>query len=244
MNKRFLPVLLLAVLFSVLFYSCKKETNEFNGNYSSAYFPLQVGRYVVYDVDSTIWDDFLQVKSLHKYQMRYTVADTFTDDLNRMSYRIDVHLRTADSLGWNVHRVIYATPDSSHIEYVEANVRFIKLVLPIANEIEWPGNSMIATDDQDLQYFADWIYKYKDFEQPFNNGKVMFDNTVTVEETDQTLNDPEAMPNAFATRTFSKEVYGYNIGMVYREVTRWTYDPDVVKFRRGYSVVMRAVDHN
>jgi hypothetical protein len=92
----------------------------------------------------------------------------------------------------------------------------------------------------------DWNYQYKDQEQSFNNGKAFFDNTVTVLEADETVNDPETMPDSYASRTFAKEVYGYDVGMVYREMTHWTYDgsPGQSRFRRGYSVVMRAVDHN
>lgn len=245
MNKKFLPALLLAALFSIAFFSCKKENDDkYNGDYSKAYFPLQFGRYVTYDVDSTLWDDFLQVKSLHKYQMRYTVADTFRDNENRLSYLVDVHIRKSDSLPWQVHRVINITPTPTRLEYTESNVRFIKLVFPVSDNIEWKGNSLIPADDQDYQYFYDWTYKYSNFTQPFNDGKVYFDNTVTVSQVDEQQNDPETMPAAYAYKTYAKEVYGYDIGLVYREITHWTYDPGIVPFRKGYSVVMRAVDHN
>lgn len=166
------------------------------------------------------------------------------DAQKRLSYSIDVHIRTNDSLPWLTHRVIYVTPTATGLEYVEANVRFIKMIFPVANNLEWNGNALIPSGDQDYQYFQNWTYKYSDYEQSFNNGKVLFDNTITVNEADDKLNDPETMPESYATRTFAKEVYGYDIGMVYREVTHWTYDPFTTKYRNGYSVVMRAVDHN
>lgn len=245
MNKTFFPALLVAALMTVALFSCKKEDDDkYQGNYSRAYFPLEFGRYVVYDVDSTLWDDFLQVKSLHRYQMRYTIADTFRDNEFRLSYRVDVHIRPNDTFQWKTHRVIYVTPTATHLEYVEENLRFIKLAFPIADGVEWKGNSNIPALDQDYQYFQDWTYRYSKFTSPFNDGKVYFDNTVTVEQVDEQQNDPETMPTAYSYKTFGQEVYAYDIGMVYREMTHWIYDPGVVKYRRGYSVIMRAVDHN
>jgi hypothetical protein len=245
MNRKFLPLLILAAFISVALFSCRKETdNRYTGDVNKAYFPLDFGRYVVYDVDSTLWDDFLQVRSLHRYQMMYTVADTFRDNENRLSYRMDVRIRNADTLPWKTHRVIYVTPTDTRLELVEGNVRYIKQVYPIADNIEWQGNSMIPTGDQDFQYLFNWIYKYSGYTKPYNNGRILFDNTVKVSHVDEVQNDPELMPTAYAYKTFSEEVYAFNVGMVYREMTHWIYDPTQVHFRKGYSVTMRAVDHN
>ncbi len=245
MNKKFLP-LLLAALFFLGFYSCKKvdENNKYPDEYSRGYYPLQFGRYVVYNVDSTIWDDFLCVKTVHKYQMRYTIADTFRDNENRLSYRMDVHIRNNDSSVFVIHRVIYLTRTPTRLEYVEANVRFIKLIFPVSTDARWLGNALIPEADEDYKYFQGWNYQYGSVGADYSNGLVDFKNTVTVNEIDEQINNPELQPGAYSEKTFSKEVYGYDIGMIYRETTRWIYDPGVASCRRGYSVVMRAVDHN
>lgn len=245
MNKRFLPVLLLTLLSSVVFFSCKKES-EGTGTfeYSRAYFPLEIGRYVVYDVDSTLWDDFQQVKSLHRYQMRYTVIDTSRDNEARLTYEMLVHIRKGDTLPWQEHRVIRVTPTESSLIWQEHNLNFIKLVFPIGNDIQWKGNSLIHSLDAEYAYFQDWNYTYSDFERPFNHGKAEFLNTITVNQIDDSLNHPETLPDAYAYRTYGKEVYAFNVGMVYREMTRWEYQPTTVRFRRGYQVIMRAIDHN
>jgi hypothetical protein len=245
MNKKSLPVILLAVIVSIALFSCSKSRDDkYAGDYSRGYFPLDFGKYVIYDVDSTIWDDFLQVKSIHKYQMRYSVQDTFRDNENRLSYRLDVLIRNSDSLAWHPHRVLYVTPTASTLEYVEDNLRFIKLVFPITSTTSWKGNSLIPSADQDYTYFFGWTYHYSNYTQPFNDGKVNFENTVTVSQVDEHTNDPELQPGDYADKTYGYEVYAYDIGLVYREFTHWTYDPAVATFRKGYSVIMRAVDHN
>jgi hypothetical protein len=85
---------------------------------------------------------------------------------------------------------------------------------------------------------------YSNLLQAYDNGRATFQNTVTVDAVNKTIGDPEATPGAYAERTFMREVYGYEVGMVYRESTHWVYDPTRAACRNGYSVIMRAVDHN
>ncbi len=241
MNKKFAPLFFLAIM--LFFFSCKKEKANYGSDFTRGYYPLKIGRYITYEMDSTLWDDFLKVKTVKKYQVRYIVADTFRDNSKRLSYRIDVLKRTSETLPWIKHRVYYATPTDTHMEYVEENLRFIKIIFPLSNNITWDGNSMISSTDQDYTYFQGWVYSYSNLGLGFNNGKAFFDNTVMISQADETLNDPELHPDTYAYRTFGREVYAFDIGMVYREMTHWTYQP-TIGYRSGYSVVLRAVDHN
>lgn len=244
MKLRLLPFF--ALVLTVSFFSaCKKENDEsYSGNPNEAYFPIKVGHYVEYDVDSTYWDDLRCLKTVHLHQQRYTITDTFTDNQGRASYRVDVLWRRADSLAWEPNSVFYVTSTPTRLEYVQNNLRFIKLIYPVSDGLQWSGNALVATNDQDLNYFFGWNYKYTNMGQSYNNGLMNFDNTVTVEETDETQNNPDTQPRDYAYRTFGKEVYAYGVGMVYREMIHWIYDPNVVSCRKGYSVIMRATKHN
>jgi hypothetical protein len=162
---------------------------------------------------------------------------------------MDVHIRNADTAAWRVDDVFFITPTATGIEVIQNNLRFTKLVFPVKDGVTWKGNSQIATNDQDLGYFFDWNYKYMNVGGAYNNGRVEFENTATVQQVDETQNNPDTMPAAFAYRTFGREVYAHNIGMVYRELLHWTYDPNPSPgqpqaSRKGYSVVMRAIEHN
>ncbi len=248
MTKRALPFLFFIAIVALV-ASCKKETEPNDRYYNEAtrgYYPLQIGRYVVYDVDSTIWSDFDCTKRTRHLNMRYTVADTFTDNAGRLSYRIDVHQRVPDTGVWTVSNVFYATPTTGGLEVVMNNLRQEKLIFPVDNGLTWHGNRAIDTNVDANKFFGGWLYQYSNYLQPYNTGFAMFDRTVTVNEINDSLNNPEALPNAYAERTFAREVYGYDVGMVYREWTRWTYDPGTAAnaCRKGFSVVMRAMDHN
>ena len=93
-------------------------------------------------------------------------------------------------------------------------------------------------------YFKDWDYTYFRVGESYGTGEVKYDNTVTVVHADEAENSPEVFPNDYASRTLSKEVFAKDVGMVYREYIRWTYDPKTTHCRKGTGVIMRAVDHN
>lgn len=257
MNKKTLPFLLLAVVFTLVYSSCKKADEVKQTPANQAYFPLEKGRYVIYDVDSSIWDDTNCVKVTRLYQMRWTIADTFTDRMGRPSMRIDVSIRKHAEDNWQTptdDAVLYATNNGQELEIAHSNFRFIKMVYPVSEGRTWEGNAYINTADADWAFFKGWTYRYTDVDLPFGTGDVTYQHTVSVIAVDETVNDPYAQPRNTASRAYSKEVFAPGVGMVYREYYRWTYDPNFVnnmdpnyadtRCLKGTGVIMRAVDHN
>lgn len=245
MSKSRLPFLVLITLLTITAISCRKGSEDkYAADSIDAWFPLEKGHYIIYDVDSTIWDDFNKVMIEKHYQIRYTVTDTFTDAQGRISHRIETYIRTRPIDAWKHHNVQYVTNTYGALEQVYNNQRFIKLIFPIVDGSHWDGNAYIPDADQDLQYFTNWDYRYTNTDQAYNNGKLNFARTVTVEQVDERLNDPESLPLAYATRTYSKEMYAFGVGMIQREMIYWTYDPNTSKYRNGKGVVMKAVEYN
>lgn len=182
--------------------------------------------------------------------MRYSVIDTMRDDHNNKIYQINVEVRKqADTSAFKLARVVFVSDTNNMIQYVENNLRFIKLEFPIVNSMSWLGNSLIDLADANNTYLQNWVYKYSDYQQPYNNGLLKFDNTVTVMQTDQMQGDTINQRSLPAYQTFAKEVYAYNVGLVYREMTHWNYNPVFSTTPpdtciKGFRVIMRAVDHN
>lgn len=240
-----MSVSLLALAGVLFLFSCTKETepaptqNSFDG-----YYPTAIGKYVVYEVDSTIYDDYLGVELHRSYQMRYDLVDTFRDAGNRLSFVLNTSLRTEDTAAWKVGEVMYVTPTPQRLEVVQQNLRFVKLMAPVANNYTWKGNALISTADQDYQYFADWDYTYENVGEAFNNGRLEFLNSVTVQQEDYSLNLPYDANTQYAVRTFGKEVYARGAGLVYKELTHYVLDRSLSSHPKGYSVVMRAIDYN
>ena len=263
MAKRIVPVLLISVLCLTSFFSCKK-TQVSNADGTLNYFPIRLGKYVTYAVDSIIYsspmglEDTVGLKTETNTQLKYSITDTFRDNLGRLSYIMDVFARPYDGSDWKQVRVITLTPapiapltltpppntPTNCLLYTQDGAQIEKMVFPIVEGINWPGNQYVAVADSQFMFMKNWNYTYQNMRLSYNNGYVNFPNTVTVLEDNESVDYPVIDSAVYAYRTYAKEVYGYNIGMVYREFTHWIYHPYNAKNVQGYSVVMRAIDYN
>ena len=224
-----------------LFYSCSKDKDSYIDE-SKKYFPLEIGKQVIYEVDSIIWDDFTGTVDTHHYEMRWTITDTFRDNASRLCHTIEVELRDSTAMNWEMHHVMYVMANETRLEYQEENLRFIKLIFPIEDGRSWDGNVEISTNSSEYQFLQAWKYTYAQTGQPYHNGILQFDQTVTVNAIDKEENIPKTDPYAY--KIFAQEVYAKEVGMVYREMTYWVYDEHVSAYLSSFSVVMRAKEHN
>lgn len=109
----------------------------------------------------------------------------------------------------------------------------------------WPGNQYAQVEDSLFMYLKNWNYVYQNYHLSYFNGLVNFDNTVTVLENDENVNYQNVDSIVSGYKTYAKEVYAWNVGMIYKEWTHYTWGlPDTTQYRTGYSVIMRAIDHN
>lgn len=248
MRKLLLPFLLI----SVGLVSCKKETEDISeiaqGN---KFFPTEIGKYILYDYDSTYWNDQLKAEIHREGQVRYDVVDTFRDGSDRLAYVINVQSRRNDTDPFLPNDVIYVTPTGDRIEFYQKNRTFLKLVFPVSDGKSWDGNAMINMGDADNAEYAgdEWKYTYANFNTEFDPGNNLYEHTVTVNQIDDALNDPDVDSTVYASRNYSQEVYAYNVGMVYRERYYWVFQPKVggsggSGYRKGYGVIMKAVNNN
>ena len=251
MRKIFIPLVAFLLLNVTLFTSCKKNDEDLSGMaQGNLFFPLQVGKYILYDVDSIYWNDSLKAEIHRRCQMRYDVVDSFYNDDDQVSYVINVLSRPTDADTFLPNDVIYVTPTSHNVIVTQHNLKFIKMIFPVANGTSWDGNALIPLSDSDYVQFASdkWAYTYTQFDEPYYPGNTVYEHTVTVNEIDDQISDPDMDSTVYASRNFSKEVYAYNVGLVYRERIYWTFEPAVPDggsgYRHGYGVIMKAVDNN
>ncbi len=254
MTKKLFAVILLAICVGG-FFSCSK-TSKSTADATMNYFPLRLGHYVTYDVDSIYYGiridtaldgvvDTVGVQYEVKSQMKYSITDTTRDSHDSLIYMMDVFYRHYDGDFWQKEgAVIYVRAAGDSITVNQDGTKFVKMKFPVVSGYSWNGNELVNTTMTGMGYLANWTYQYKNQGLSFNNNLFNCDNTVTVLEDDESVNYPMVDSAVNAYRTYAKEVYGYNIGMVYREWTHWTYYPNETRFVSGYTVTMRAVDFN
>ena len=237
------------LLISLFFISCKKETENLTIEPLNDYYPLQVGKYITYNLDSTVFIHFGQVDTVIHYQAQDRVDAQITDNLGRPAYRIIHYIRQDSSQEWAPNNTFEAIPTENSIEYVENNLRYLKLELPIRQDFSWKGNSYIDTYsvNSDVQYLDDWDYTYDSIGVPLTINSLTFDSTLKVAERDEFLGqDPSIQGTEYGERNYSVEKYAKGVGLIYREFIHWEYQgqQSLSPGYSGYGIKLSITDHN
>lgn len=195
--KRVLPVLGLVLIFA----ACKKDSAITIDN-GYAYFPDQVGHYVIYDVDSIVHNDFTKSVDTFRFQVKEHFESEFYDNSGRPTLRIERYKRTYPdtSAPWTLSDVWSANLTESRAERTEENQRFIKLIFPVNQKRGWNGNAYNTMDE--------WEYKYTSVDVPSTLRNLTFDSTLTVKQIDF-----ENLIN----KKYYIEMYAKNVGLIYKE---------------------------
>lgn len=239
MLKRFLPFCLVLILFS-----CKKETDNFTTVPASDYYPMQVGQYTDYNLDSTVFLNFGVVRDTIYYQAREIVEDSLLDNMGRRSFRIVRYLRRNSNEDWHASMVYFATPSKNSVEVVENNLRYVKLVSPVRQDYSWKGNEHIDTysTDLNLNYMDDWDYVYDSVGVPLTIGDLSFENTIKVFEREEFLGQDPTIPGTqYAEETHAFEKYAKGVGLISREFLHWEYQgpqPGRGAYFEGFGIKM------
>lgn len=216
------------------------------------YFPLMVGQQRTYRLDSTVITQFGADTTVRHYRVRDLVEAEITDGANRKAYRIFRSI--TDSAAKNPYQpsetFMAIANGTQWMEYVENNLRFMKLRFPIIEGFEWPGNSFIdaSTVNSPVKHLADWTYTYQNVGMPFTVGGKTYPNTITVHQRDESFPEgPFSKSQPFKQWDYSVEVYAKGIGLIYKNFDHkvWqgppTFNPG--KWEDGsYRVVLRIID--
>jgi len=91
--------LVLFTLLTLVFFSCKKSTEDYPTAQLSEYQPLATGKYITYRLDSTVFKSFGTVPEVHSYQEKHVVDSLLPDALGRPSYRVFRFIRDTSGTG-------------------------------------------------------------------------------------------------------------------------------------------------
>lgn len=149
----------LFLLISIILASCKKEdsvSSQF-GIYTD-YYPLKIGNYHVYLVDSIFYDDFTSTSDTFQYQIKEMITDTFFDEQQQLNYRLERQYKykskneSFDTIPWQLKNVWFITKTNYSIQRVEENYRYVTITNPIKNGITWDGNAFNAKNKANYTY--------------------------------------------------------------------------------------------
>jgi len=245
MRKSFL---LLTVASAVIFNSCTKDPEIFISESVTDYSPLATGKYITYNLDSTVFINFGTKDTVISYQVKLEVDALITDNLGRPAYRIIRYIRKTAANGWVADNTFMAIPTEFTLEFVENNNRFIKLKEPIRDGYTWKGNSYIDTYslNSEVKYLDDWDYTYDSVGVTTTLGTLIIDSTLKIAQRDEIIGNPSD-PNSYSEINYGAEKYAKGIGLIYRNFLHIEYQPPTPGrggYRQGYGVKLTMIDHN
>jgi hypothetical protein len=200
------------ILLTFVFISCKKNTNIPVVNMGHNYFPIAVGNYIIYDVDSIVHDDNDDKTGkvdTFRYQLKEKITEEFINAAGEKSHRIERYKRILPDIEWQIKDVWYTTSNKARTIIVEENVRYIKLTYPVKLNNTWNGNA--------ANTFGEQIYQYTEVDESVTIQAQSFDSVATVlihEEED------------FILKHYAVEQYARNVGRIYKQYIYLDYQED------------------
>jgi hypothetical protein len=200
---RFVKPIVLCGLLGLTLGGCKNESVS-PQPYSYDYFPLEFGRYVIYDVDSVFHSDNDNnnddsVYSWH-FQVKERIDSTFIDGQGRPAQRVLRYRRLSASDPWTFMNVWTQTRTAAAAYRNEDNVVYHRLSVPPHPGVSWNGNDSNTLEEE--------YYSYDGIDQPMTVGAVLFDSTLAVNQRDD---------DNFVEKIYGYEVYANGVGMVFRQ---------------------------
>jgi hypothetical protein len=165
------------------FFACvKSETETVNLTDGFAYYPLKVGKYKVFQVDSILYDDLgngkVKIDSFRLYQ-KEVVRDTFVNLLGETVFHIDRYEKRDLKAPWILKDVVSAERNQTQGIRVDNGQRFVKMVYPMRRRQNW--NSLIYIDTEvriivateSIEIFRNWNSEVFEVNKPdlINNRK-------------------------------------------------------------------------
>jgi hypothetical protein len=243
MSKRIrLSYLLLFVVFAalVIVAACKKDKPSYQANYQYDYYPIDSGHYVIYHVDSVLYNfnDPVYTRDTFSYDWKVQIGDTFYDNQNQLCYKLDCYRRADSTQAWSFDREWYTKRTTTNLQVVEDDIRFIKLIFPPQLNATWNGNLYVPTTPP-YDAFLNWNYNYANVDTAFVLNGVTYNHALVVSEVNN---------ENYLAKTLRREAYVEGIGMIYQEwenLGKQTVDSDwITGPQNGFRIRMKAIGHN
>lgn len=211
-------VLLISAFILSIFVSCEKHvTEDYNTDYGLDYYPLEIGKYKVYSVDSVIYDPansgtFIDTVSVF---IKEEVVDTFYDSDNMLNYVLERSQKNGPGAPWTITDRWYTMRDSQKVILTEENQRFVKLIFPVKQYQTWNGNSFIDPGlivdirGESIEMFKNWYYEVTEIIDNETVGALNFFNVAHI-----TAADDENL----IEKRYAVEKYAKGVGLIYREL--------------------------
>ncbi len=191
----------------VLLTSCKKKTEDATSVLGLDYYPTKIGKFVVYDVDSTVYNDLSMDTITYKYRIKERLVENFTDNEGRQAIRLERSIKmynpnkSYDSMAYTVKEAWMINANDKKVQVVESNLRYTKLTFPVLQNSTWDGNAN--------NNLGQMMYAYSVIDKAETMNAIALSNVLTVKQRDD---------RSLIAVQYYTEKYAKGVGLVYREI--------------------------
>ena len=251
------------LIIALLFIACERVIEQLDP-VAYEYFPMEVGKYKIYQVDSTVYDEYNCDVQITSYQVMELTGNTGTDGEGDLYYTVERHIRADSSQPWLLQSIWTEKIEDNQLQRVEDNQRIIKMVFPVKESRRWDGivyirrDTLVPIRGGSIDMYKDWDdFVFENIGETFldtsRTGPKIYPDALQVLQVDKTNN---------IEKRYSREVYAKNIGLVYKEM--WILDtqcrggnctgvgniatciltPWKDKTEKGFILVQSLIEHN
>ena len=206
--------------------SCTKHTTEAPPDLGYDYYPAKIKSYVIYDVDSIVYQQIPNLDTLKfKFQIKEKFDTLFTDNQGRPTVKIirykKIYSQTIpySQMSWTLQDVWMANKSKTDVEVVEENIRYTKLAFPAKLNGTWNGTAHADTN-------AVNTYTYTVYDAPSSYGNLSFQKTLTVSQL--------SSGSVVIVYQNYNEKYARGVGLIYKEITNYNYQDSQGNFIPGH----------
>ncbi len=178
--------------------ACKKaEPTESSIDLGYNFFPSDSGLVKYYVVDSIAFSDISHSSDTFHFFLKEEFAGLISGQTLQYHREILRSVRTDSSQNWQARSTVFTILNKNNLEWVEDNIRQVKLTFPIGNVLSWNGNQ---TNNLGRKTFL-----LQNLHQAYNNGDTIFNDCVSIQE---------ALANNAVEEIFIRSVYCKGIGLI------------------------------
>ena len=207
-----------------LVFSCSKSDTDVQ-EFGYDYYPVIKGKYVVYNVEELIYNDFDNSIDTNIFQLKELMDSATKDIEGRSIVQLKRFTRVSDTLEWEFTESWFFYKGSERLEITEGNTVFVKMAFPLRRSKSWDGNARNTLDTEN--------YTVLNLDLKIVMGTDVFDKTTRINHRSNVNLIEEQV---------KEEVYAADVGLIELRDIDLKYDIDGEIFS-GFSYSQTYLEH-
>lgn len=195
-----------SIFLSIIFFGCSNSILNPNINEISykEYYPAELGRSMIYEVEAIVIDQPSGVYDTNHYFVKEIFSEYFIDNSGDSAIKIERYYSDSEFGQWTPLDIWYCNLYENELHRIEENLRYVRLKSPIVVDNEWDGNKHNALDSLHLNK-----YRIDRIGTEFINQITYDSSVVIIQQYDSSL----------IKKILFQEIYAKHIGLIYKEET-------------------------